>query len=315
MKDLVRAALDGDTSAVARLLSISESGSAESLELHEALFPLGGKARIIGITGPAGAGKSTLIGRLAVMLAPASGKTAVIACDPSSPASGGALLGDRIRMQALEAEARVFIRSLATRHSGGGLPLAAFRAADLFDACGFETIIVETVGTGQNQLDIMQAAHTIVAVSSPGLGDEIQAMKSGLLEVAHIHAVTKSDLAGAEKTLHDIRNAVHLRRGEDDGPGYWAAPVLPVSGLSGEGVDALRSALQAHQEFLGQQDHMEQRCRQMLQARIRREAAEQLERSLAAAPGERTNDVMEAVLQRRATPAHAARAMLGKLGF
>jgi len=315
LKDLIQSALGGDINAIARLLSISESGSGESHRLHEALFPHGGKAHIIGITGPAGAGKSTLIGQLAACFAPVSGKVAVIACDPSSPASGGALLGDRIRMRSLEADARVFVRSLASRHSRAGLPLAAFRAADIFDACGFERIIVETVGTGQNQLDIMEAAHTIIAVSSPGLGDEIQAMKSGLLEVAHIHAIAKSDLDGAEKTLLDIKNAVRLRRQGGDTDDGWTAPVLPIDSLSGDGLEALQQAIQAHEDFLHRGDHLADRCRWMFRARIYREAAEQLERSFAGAPEGSVCDCIETVMLRQATPAQAARKILGKLEF
>ena len=152
MKDRIRSALDGDLSAIARLLTQAETTGHGANEAHEAIFPHTGKAHIIGITGPAGAGKSTLISKLAASLASGNQKIAIVACDPSSPVSGGALLGDRIRMHDLVANEQIFVRSVATRDSTGGLPLAAFRAADVFDACGYDCVIIETVGTGQNQI-------------------------------------------------------------------------------------------------------------------------------------------------------------------
>ncbi len=157
MKELLQAALEGKVAAIARLITLTGSAGVTALEVQEGIFPHTGNAHLVGITGPAGAGKSTLIGKLAATLATHGQKVAIVACDPSSPKTGGALLGDRIRMHSLIHDENVFIRSIATGGSAGGLPLAAFRAADILDACGFNTVIIETVGTGQNQVDIMQA--------------------------------------------------------------------------------------------------------------------------------------------------------------
>jgi LAO/AO transport system kinase len=315
LKDRIRAALDGDMTAIARLLTLVETAGSVANETHEAIFPHTGKAHIIGITGPAGAGKSTLISKLAASLARGDQtrcdqKVAIIACDPSSPVSGGALLGDRIRMHDLVANEQIFVRSIATRDSTGGLPLAAFRAADVFDACGYERIIIETVGTGQNQTDIMQAAHTVISVSAPGLGDDIQAMKSGLLELADIHAVTKSDLAGAAKALMDIENAVHMRLKDHDGSDAWIPAVLPLNGLNGDGIADLHKAIQTHFKHLQDTGNMQQRCQRMFRERIYREAVNVLAQSFRSAPDKRLADRIDQVMQRELTPAQAAREIL-----
>lgn len=310
LKDRIRSALNGDLSAIARLLTQAETAGSAASEAHEAIFPHTGKAHIIGITGPAGAGKSTLISKLAASLASGNQKVAIIACDPSSPVSGGALLGDRIRMRDLVANEQIFVRSVATRDSTGGLPLAAFRAADIFDACGYERIIIETVGTGQNQIDIMQAAHTVIAVTAPGLGDDIQAMKSGLLELADIHAVTKSDLSGAAKALMDIQNAVHMRLKNSTGSDEWIPTVLPLNGLSGEGIDNLQKSIQTHYKHLQDTGNLHQRCQRMFRERIYREAINILAQSFRSSPDERLANNVDLVMQRNLTPAQAARKIL-----
>jgi LAO/AO transport system kinase len=257
---------------------------------------------------------------LAQKLATEGQKIAVVACDPSSPNTGGALLGDRIRMGDLgstsEGGARVFIRSVATRDSNGGLPLAAFRATDILDAAGYDTVIIETVGTGQNQVDIMQAAHTIIALSAPGLGDEIQAMKSGLLEVADIHVITKSDITGAGATLTEIRNALHMRqeREADRGSGElsWIPEVLAVNGLTGKGVDGLHDAIERHHNFLKDGRNMQQRCQRMFRERVFREAISVLAQSFRDAPGDQMTARINEVVSREKTPSQAAIDILAK---
>jgi LAO/AO transport system kinase len=313
LNKLIRSALGGDVTAIARLITLTEAAGETALEVQNEIFPRAGRAHLLGITGPAGAGKSTLISKLAAQLAAPGRKVAVIACDPSSPNTGGALLGDRIRMNDLVHDERIFIRSIATRGSTGGLPLAAFSAADILDASGFGTVIIETVGTGQNQVDIMQAAHTIIAISTPGLGDDIQAMKSGLLEVADIHVVNKSDLHGARKTLTDIENAVRMRQKHatrDDGQGGWAPVVLPVNSLAGEGLDELQQAVEAHYRFLQDGDNMQQRCRRMFRERVYREAVDILAQSFKATPDERLSRLIDQMLRRETTPTRAAQEML-----
>jgi len=311
LKDRIRSALDGDLSAIARLLTLAETAGTEANEAHEAIFPHTGKAHIIGITGPAGAGKSTLISKLAASLACSNEKIAIIACDPSSPVSGGALLGDRIRMHDLVANEQIFVRSIATRDSTGGLPLAAFRAADVFDACGYERIIIETVGTGQNQIDIMQAAHTVIAVSAPGLGDGIQAMKSGLIELADIHAVTKSDVTGAAKALMDIKNAVHMRLGNTVAGDAWIPTALPLNGLNGDGIPDLCKTINAHYKHLQDSGNMEQRCQRMFKERIYREAVNILAQSFRSSADAPLTGSIKQVMQRQLTPTQAARKILG----
>ena len=316
MKELLQAALEGKVTAIARLITLTSSAGETALEVQEGIFPHTGNAHLIGITGPAGAGKSTLIGKLAATLASNGQKVAVVACDPSSPKTGGALLGDRIRMHNLIHDENVFIRSIATGDSAGGLPLAAFRAADILDACGFNTVIIETVGTGQNQVDIMQAVHTIIAVSAPGLGDDIQAMKSGLLEIADIHVISKSDLQGAGKTHMEIETAVHMRQkhsSEDDGPEPWDTPVLPVNGLTGEGVDKLQAAIQTHYGYLKQANNMQTRCRNMYQQRIYREAIDILSQSFKGNPDEYVSTSLERLIKRELTPTQAALEAIGRL--
>ncbi len=316
MKHLVQTALEGKVAAIARLITLTESDGETALKVQKKIFPHTGHAHLVGITGPAGAGKSTLISKLAAKLASSGQKVAVVACDPSSPKTGGALLGDRIRMIDLVHDENVYIRSIATGSSTGGLPLAAFRAADILDASGFNTVIIETVGTGQNQVDIMQAAHTIIAVSAPGLGDDIQAMKSGLLEIADIHVITKSDLVGAGKTLTEIEHAVHMRQNsakQKDPADHWAAPVLAVNGLSSDGIDDLQGAIQAHFEFLQQADHMQMRCRHMFQRRIYREAIDMLSQSFSEIPGEGISGSLDRLIKRELTPTEAAREVLNTL--
>lgn len=310
MKNQVQAALDGEIAAIARLITLTESDGETAQDVQQEIFPHTGRAHLIGITGPAGAGKSTLISQLAECLAANGQKVGVVACDPSSPKTGGALLGDRIRMHKLIHDENVFIRSIATGSSMGALPLAAFRATDILDACGFNTVIIETVGTGQNQLDIMQAAHTIIAVSAPGLGDDIQAMKSGLLEIADIHAITKSDLSGASKTLMEIENAVHMRLKNVGSENDWVPLVLPVNGLNGDGVARLLDAIKAHNDFLLEGDHMRQRCQHMFQQRIYREAIDILSQSFKGMQDKRLNANTEQVIKRELTPTQAARAAL-----
>jgi len=310
LKDQVLAALSGEITAIARLLTLAETPGEAANKVHEAIFSHTGKAHLIGITGPAGAGKSTLISKLAVDLVRGGQKIAIVACDPSSPNSGGALLGDRIRMHELVANDQVFVRSIATRDSSGGLPLAAFRAADIFDACGFDCVIIETVGTGQNQIDIMQAAHTVIAVSAPGLGDDIQAMKSGLLEVADIHVLTKRDLAGAAKALQDIENAVRMRQKSVTGHGGWAPIVLSFNGLTGERVTDLQQAIQSHYNHLHMADNLQHRCQRMFRARIYREAVSILAQNFRSAPDQHLADKMDRVMQRQLTPAQAAREII-----
>jgi len=237
----------GETAAIARLISRAESGAREAREALARIHRRAGRAHVIGVTGVTGGGKSTLVGKLALKLRPQGHKVAVVAIDPSSPYSGGAILGDRLRMSELAADPGIFIRSMATHGATGGMARAAIEVVDILDAAGFGTIVIETVGVGQDEVEIARASHTTVVVSAPGLGDEIQAIKAGILEVADIHVVSKCDRSDANRTITDLKAMLTMGL-QSDLAGGWMAPVIGTSALSGEGLDDLVGAIARHRE-------------------------------------------------------------------
>ena len=203
--DLIEPASNGETWAIARLISRAEAGMPEVREAVGDIYRRTGRAHVIGITGVPGSGKSTLVAKLVHRLREEGLSVAIVAIDPSSPYSGGSILGDRIRMADLVLDPKVFIRSMATRGAVGGMAHAALDVVDILDLAGFDKIIIETVGVGQDEVEIAKASHTTVVVSAPGLGDEIQAIKAGILEIADIHIVSKCDRSDANRTLTDIK--------------------------------------------------------------------------------------------------------------
>ena len=238
-----------DKSALARSITWAENGDARFAELLAGLWSRVGRAWRIGITGPPGVGKSTLTNELAKLEREAGAGVGILAVDPSSPFTGGALLGDRIRMEERTLDPGVFIRSMASRASHGGLARAAIDALDAMDAFGFETLIVETVGVGQAEYDVVRAADTVVVVLGPGAGDGVQAMKAGLLEVADVLAVNKKDLPGAERLVRDLEESVHVRMRPRSA---WQVPVVACSAAKAEGLAELRAAIGAHRGFVEQ---------------------------------------------------------------
>jgi LAO/AO transport system kinase len=246
--DLVALVLAGSQSAVARMISRAEAEQDEAADTLARIYRHAGRAHVVGITGVPGGGKSTLIAALIRAFTTADRKVAIVAVDPSSPYSGGAILGDRIRMGHSAAAGGAFIRSMATRGHLGGLSRATFQAVDVLDAAGYSPIFIETVGVGQDEVEIMTAAHTVVVLSPPGLGDDIQAIKAGVMEIADIHAVSKSDRPEAAATVTAIRGMLAL--GSDHRQSRWETPVLALCATTGVGIDGLKQAIESHRDHL-----------------------------------------------------------------
>ncbi len=265
-----------------RLITRIENGQPDARAVLRSLAPHCGRAQLVGVTGPPGAGKSTLVSALIRELRSRGRTVGVIAVDPSSPFSGGALLGDRDRMvEASSGDSGVFIRSLASRGASGGLAAAANDAVDVLDAMGKDVVVVETVGVGQGEFDIARIAHTVVLVLVPGYGDSLQAMKAGITEIADVVVVNKSDTPGAEQTFKDLAAQGFQRTGPDGGP-PWPVPVLQASALRQEGVAELVDAVDEHYRFTGRtqwraaHEHARRRARFVAHAgdRLREELLE-----------------------------------------
>ncbi|HMN55686.1 MAG TPA: methylmalonyl Co-A mutase-associated GTPase MeaB, partial [Ottowia sp.] len=250
---LLEKLLAGNGWALGRLISRAEAGVPEARTALAEVYRRAGSAHVIGLTGVPGSGKSTLVAKLTTELRARGEKVGIVAIDPSSPYSGGAILGDRIRMTELANDPGVFIRSMATRGATGGMARAALDAVDLLDVAGYHTIILETVGVGQDEVEVAHASDTTVVVSAPGLGDEIQAIKAGILEIADIHVVSKCDRDDANRTLTDLK--LMLTLGTVVGPRRaWSIPVVGVSSYTGEGIEDLLARIAAHRKVMTDSD-------------------------------------------------------------
>jgi LAO/AO transport system kinase len=249
LPELVEALARRERRAIARLLTVVEDGAPETLrEVIAELYPRTGDARIIGITGSPGVGKSTIVNSLVAELRSRERTVGVVAIDPSSPFSGGALLGDRVRMQSHHADDGVFIRSMAARGHLGGIAFATPQAVLVLDAAGFDDVVIETVGVGQSEVEVASTADTTVVCVAPGMGDAVQAAKAGILEVADVFVINKADRGGAGKTESELRTMLELGH-EIGGEGWWP-PIVRTVAMRPQGIDELADALDRHQEHL-----------------------------------------------------------------
>lgn len=306
--ELVPQVLAGSRLAIARMISRAEGNYAEAADALAEIYKHTGKAHIIGITGVPGAGKSTLVASLIKSLTSDGRKVGVVAVDPSSPFSGGAILGDRVRMNDAAEANQAFVRSMATRGHLGGLAPSTLQAVDVLDAAGYSPIIIETVGVGQDEVEIVSAAHTIVVLSPPGLGDDIQAIKAGILEIADLHVVSKADKPEAGAAVAALKGMLSLGAARPNST--WTSPVLAVSSVSGEHLKSLKSAIDRHWKHLEDSGELAERRRHNCRTRIFNMARHAFQQQF-----EQHAEVLEAQLQavvnREVDPQSAAQVLLG----
>ncbi len=306
--DWIEAVRAGTPRAVARAISTVERGGPEARDVIAALFPHTGQAQIIGVTGAPGTGKSTLVNELAKIYRRQGERVGIVAVDPTSPFTGGAILGDRLRMQDLSGDQGVFIRSMATRGSLGGLASATFDAVKVLDAAGFGVVLVETVGAGQSEVDIAKNAHTTVVVDAPGLGDEIQAIKAGILEIADVLVVNKADRDGASATVAALEMNLNLKPKSDKA---WRPPVLKTVAIRDEGIDAVVDWIARHRAYLEAQHLIEAkekaRLRSELEMVLQRELMSRLLNKL---DGNEIDSVVEKISSREMDVYQAAETLL-----
>ena len=293
------------------MLSRAESGTSEARSALDEIFRNAGRAHIVGITGVPGSGKSTLVAKIAAEIRKSDRKIGIVAIDPSSPFSGGSILGDRIRMADLAGDPGVFVRSMATRGALGGLANGTLESVDVLDAAGYDVVIIETVGVGQDEVEVARAAHTTVVVSAPGLGDDIQAIKAGILEIADVHVVSKCDKPDANKTLADLKAMLTL--GLSLKPvaerSTWNMPVVATSSARDEGVHDLVAAIDAHRRHLDSSGEIARR-RAMIHERRMLRAGEEILRAAFARHREAKVAPLLAALSERTLSPHAAASRL-----
>ena len=297
--DLLERARAGDKRSTARLLSVVENDEPGAADALRALYPLTGHAEIVGITGPPGGGKSTLVNRLAGAYRATHDRVAVVAVDPSSPFSGGAILGDRIRMRERFLDEGLFIRSMASRGHSGGLARATSRIVNVLDALGYGVVLVETVGVGQEEVEVVRVADTVCLVTVPGLGDDIQAIKAGVLEIADVLVVNKADRPGADETARDLAQMLTLGAPRI----AWKPPIIRTVAATGEGTDELVAAIAKHRVWASESGEREARRRAAARAEVEALLRESLVRRLRDRLGEdRVESAIARVAARRVDP-------------
>ena len=306
---LLRGVTSGDPRAVARAISKVEDSSDDASDLMKEIFPHTGKGLVIGITGAPGAGKSSLVDKLALLYRGRKERVGIVAVDPSSPFSGGAILGDRIRMQALGLDKGVFIRSMATRGNLGGLARATVDAVSILAAAGFEKVVVETVGVGQDEVEIVKAADVCVVVLVPGMGDDIQAIKAGIMEIADIFVINKSDREGVYSTEKELEALLSLAHREDG----WQPPIVKTIATENKGIEDLAAAIENYQSFHFRSEIGNQRRRAIARWRILELLREKLvSRTLdSESASERLDSLADEVARRQRDPYSAVDELLG----
>ncbi len=300
--------LDGDRRALARAITLIENDDPAGWELVREIYPHTGKARVTGFTGPPGVGKSTLVGALSGELRKENRDVAVLAIDPSSPFTQGALLGDRIRLSEHFLDRRIFIRSMASRGALGGLSETALQAALLMDASGKDDVLIETVGVGQGEIDIVDHADTIVLALMPGSGDSIQALKAGVMEIPDIIVVNKSDHPMTDTMIREVRGALELGHVQEG----WRVPILRTEAVRGEGVDELAVKIAEHRAFIESEGTLAARRARNLRSEVLGIATARLRRKLEAAIEDdpRVAELLSRVVSRELDPASAAAELL-----
>jgi LAO/AO transport system kinase len=311
LEPLIAGVRGGERRAIGRAISLAERLGPEGRELVAALHPDTGRAWRVGVTGPPGAGKSTLISALAGLLRRAGRSVAVVSVDPTSPFTRGAVLGDRIRLADHFLDPGVFIRSMASRGHQGGLAEATADAVLVLDAAGFDIVLVETVGSGQNEVEVQSLTETVMLALMPGSGDGVQAIKAGLMEIPDVLAVTKADRPGADVLVSELSNALTLVPA-----GPWEPPIVRVAALDGTGLDELWGAVERHRAFLGEEDRLAARRREGLARQLRALAADRLARRVDAAADPAFMDALiDEVLARRVDPPGAVDELLRRAGL